>query len=405
VFGFVDSKCFNQEFLCTDNIKLQVGNETDIANTYALKIQDQNLNTIETVSFNRTTFTGALITPALQLPNINFTAGLSPWLQSGSGSFQTPWNWVSAGLIKSDGTSSAYRTSYFLYCTRPDGYAYGWPPGTYTIQLQGNNSSTGPNAGTLYAQMFGSNDGFTTDTALGVSGNIAVGNFTINITFTTSQYYLDLGFYFNIGAPGNVAIVSINSAQFTAAPTNETYAEYDLSFVPNILATPICDQYVKFIIQQNGADAYKSDFVLFSSTITTNASWDTKVIQYLTSKNFAGINGPNDGTYFSLRVPARFFEQRIVSMQDSLVLSNSKVINTSVNMKYQQLFEPVFMPDYMLNKIHLALTCSVRGSVNIDGVEWIHDESFDRQTPDPRFAFRKAKTWLTRKNYYVRNII
>lgn len=197
---------------------------------------------------------------------------------------------------------------------------------------------------------------------------------------------------------------------------------FNLTFSQDDVA--ICDQFVKFYITQNngtlddettdsetldvwgeGDDLYKSDFIKFNSSIAYSPGWATKLISYKSSKNFAGINYPNDSNYFNLRVACRFFQQRGPTEQNALVLSNSKVINTSVSMRMQQLMTTILMPDYLHNKLQLIFAHASRGSVLIDGVEWTIEESYDRSLPDNKSPFQSANIWLTRKNYYVQNII
>jgi hypothetical protein len=58
------------------------------------------------------------------------------------------------------------------------------------------------------------------------------------------------------------------------------------------------------------------------------------------------------------------------------------------------------MPDYMHNKIQLALAHAVRGSLLIDGFEWTVTEGYERSNP-----LQFGKVWLSRKNTLIRNII
>lgn len=233
-----------------------------------------------------------------------------------------------------------------------------------------------------------------------------------NETTVTNLYFLKV-----LDTKNNV----VEAVPFTQTSLGGGVYVWDLEFVPSSLSVPLQDNFYQLVIGINyefsfdstfdstfsggGSDLWISDFVKFSSSIMTNAGWGTQLIQYKSTKNFVGINYPNTGNYFNLRIPARFFLQRTVSQQNSLPLSNSQVINTSLTKKYEQLLETVYMPDYLLNKIEIAFAHAVRGSVMINGVEWTIDESFDRSSPDPKFSMQMGKVWLTRKNYYVRNVI
>jgi hypothetical protein len=71
----------------------------------------------------------------------------------------------------------------------------------------------------------------------------------------------------------------------------------------------------------------------------------------------------------------------------------------------QQYMTVYMMPDYMHNKIQLALAHAVRGSVSIDGFEWTVTEGYERSNPDKRNPWQFGKVWLSRKNTLIRNII
>ncbi len=200
------------------------------------------------------------------------------------------------------------------------------------------------------------------------------------------------------------------------------YAHYDLTFDMSLLTS--VDAYFSFSILRGDVSVfdesfditftdpflttlYNSDLIRFSTFIKNNAGYGTFVIEYKTlgDSNFAGINYPNDGNYFALRIPCRFFEQRNKQSQAAIHLSNSKVINTSIIINLQQNLETSLLPDYMHNKIQLALAHSVRGSLVIDGYEWILEESYDRNNPDKKNPFKFGKIFLSRKNSVIRNII
>jgi len=204
------------------------------------------------------------------------------------------------------------------------------------------------------------------------------------------------------------------------------YAHYDLTFDMSLLTSE--DTYFKFYILRGDVESfdatfdgsflgesltylYKSDLVKFSTQIKTNPAYGTFLILYKSignfgsQSNFAGLNYPNNGNYFNLRIPCRFFEQRNNTSQSSLQLSNSKVINTSVILSLQQYMTVYMMPDYMHNKIQLALAHAVRGSLLIDGFEWTVTEGYERSNPDKRNPLQFGKVWLSRKNTLIRNII
>lgn len=190
-----------------------------------------------------------------------------------------------------------------------------------------------------------------------------------------------------------------------------TFAEFTLS-----------DQYIRFYISLNpgtlddetldidtldtfgsGTDVYKSDFIFFNSNIALTQSWGTRLFFFKSLTNFAGIKYPNNGNYFALRVPCRFYKPRNTKVTTQLPLSQSNIVTTSIVSTSQQLLEMVLLPHYILNKIELILQHCVNGTVIIDGIEWQADESFDRKDVDVRCAFDEASTWLSKG--VIRNII
>lgn len=218
----------------------------------------------------------------------------------------------------------------------------------------------------------------------------------------------------------NKELARIGSTDNVYSGVNCVDFEFQMDTINDYYGNPIRDKYVRFYILENpdtfdttfdltfhGESAiYKSDLIKFSTVITENQSWGTKVLNYKSTRNFAGIYYPVlDNLYYSLRIPCRFFHQRNQSEQNSIPLSNSKVINTSTYRKRQQSLETWYLPDYMLNKIELILDHAVTGDLLIDSVRWTVDEAFERSSPDPRFAYQRGSIWLSQQNYTVRNVI
>lgn len=427
-FAFVDRRKFFQKWLTTDTIKLQISNEADLTKSYTLRIKDENGNSIVDLPYTKSFLDGPSISPKLNFLNTTFPSVLTPWVNYNAGSGEVNFSWISAGLIRADGTSGSLRETAIFYQPRPDGYSFGWPPGNYQISLNGLNGSTGPNAGTMQAIAKVSNDG-TIWTTLGASAAIPTGAFGFNLAFTipNGQYYKFIGFEFNIGPPGNVIIVSLNDSHLNTAPTNEQYAVFDLEFDGD--SEGIIDKYAQFFINASDGgtldsdtldsdtldtisdddNIYKSDLHYFISTIPYHQGYGTRLMFYKSSKNFAGIKYPGNDNYYSLRVPSKFYKPRNVKVTSSLPLSQSKIATTSIVSTKQQLFKTVLLPQYMLDKIELILQHCVSdgndngGSVIIDSIEWQADESFDRADVDEKCAFDAASTWLSKG--VVRNII
>lgn len=156
----------------------------------------------------------------------------------------------------------------------------------------------------------------------------------------------------------------------------------------------------------DGDTVYKTDYIRFSLEIPINEYSGSKVLSYKSIANYASINYPNDGNYFSLRIPCKFFTEREKIIQTSINLT-SKVIDTSEFIVNQRWLQIPILPDYMIKKIGVALGHTVRGSLVIDGLEWTRQEAINRSGPggDIKFPEQMADVWLTEKNSGVRNII
>ena len=409
VNAYVDKQCFTQEFDCNDNVKLQVLDDI-FGNNYNLKIIDENGATIQNIAFSKPTI------PFVELLNSTFQGSSNPWVQfrvsTDINDDDRDWIWIANSQLKCDanytiiGDPTVFNNSKFLGQYK----ATGFDPNTYSFSIIYKNTS-GENS---IIKILGSNDGTSfTEIKSITSNNHASNSFSISTTFTTSTSFKYLGVrVIKVSGKVNFEISSLKIGRYYSAgvgiglpATQIQNNENNLSFSAISLPTSICDAFVRFIIQQNGVDVLKSDYIKFNSSISFNQGHGSFLIAYKSAKNFAGISYPNDGSYFYLRIPARFFQQRNNSKQSSLELSNSKVINTSVILKLQQLMVTTLLPDYMHNKLQLALSHGVRGSLLIDGLEWTLEENYERNSPDAKSPFQFGKVWLTRKNHLVRNII
>lgn len=405
VVGFVDKICHYQEFSCIDPIKLQVSNKyPDILDSYDLRITDKDGNDILIEPFVKTDITR--LAGTLEFQNPFFTANINPWLQAGTGKAFV-WANPSNEVARCNTVGSGEINSQVIYQAR-SASSYYWPIGTYQFSYLLDNFSIGSTAGRVKIIVVASDDAITW-TDLFTSGNLngGGGSFGGTPSVVTTKYWRYFGFRLDIvsGLP-DVLNVDVNQFRIIANPANDIIGtNHDLSFTALSLSETFCDQTVRFYIQQNGTDAYKSDLIKFNSNISLNQGYGTILISYKSTKNFAGIVYPNDGEYFNLRIPARFFQQRNKSTEESIDLSNSKVINLSASLKIQQALITFLLPDYIHNKIELALAHAVSGSLNIDGYDWTREESYERNSPDGKSPMQSGKIWLTRKSSLKRNII
>lgn len=212
--------------------------------------------------------------------------------------------------------------------------------------------------------------------------------------------------------------INQNLLQVIAFTHTGTYRQ--LSFSAATIDNPFADTCVYLYIAEQGGTfditfdytfqdftniIYQSDLQRFSTAVVQSPSWGSKLIQYSSTKNFASIQYPNDSSPFFFRVPCRFLRQRFKTQQNSIQLSDSTTINTSTEITLQKLLTTIYVPDYLNYKLQLILQHAVRGSVSIDGDEFIMDENYELTNPDPKTPMQMGQVWLTYKNKTTRNII
>ena len=151
--------------------------------------------------------------------------------------------------------------------------------------------------------------------------------------------------------------------------------------------------------------AYKSDLLYVRSQIDQNMGWGSIAIDYKSLSNYYNIQYPtSSGNYFRLRVPARFYNEKITETVNEIQLSDS-VFATSRSQKFQTYLELYQMPAYNLKKVAAALSHDVTGSVQINGVEYEAADGLEWSQPDVKSSFFKGKIWLTEKQNFIRAII
>lgn len=320
-----------------------------------------------------------------QIQNGGFIGTLAP--NSGFGGGSALYIWIADGNIEAN--AAIFRAEP-LRLVAPK-YLKKWAAGTYALRVQGNNFSSGGVSQTIAVTLYGNDTDVLADNVqIGIQTPIAVGNFDFTLIFTLDRTYTELVLFvarLDVAAPNiKVKLFNINIDAYNSNADDLPYP------------------WLRFYIQRNVVDVAKSDKHQFFASVPLNQSYGTKVAEYLSSKNYAGINYPNDGNPFTLRIPCRFFQRRPKIVQDALELTGSTVITGSTKGR-QQLMETVYLPDYMHEKIQLILEHAVSGNVTIDGKVWILEESYDLTSPDPKSPMQMAKIWLTDKLYLIRNII
>lgn len=135
----------------------------------------------------------------------------------------------------------------------------------------------------------------------------------------------------------------------------------------------------------------------------TTAPGCTVLIEYSNSRNFAGITYENQSPdiSFSIRVPAVFIHERFPEEDEPIELPNS-LLTLNSTMKAQRLLDTAYMPYYMHRKIQLIL---MHQFLTIEEQSWVKQDPYEVQEGDRRWPLKKAKCYLSEKNFVQRNIL
>lgn len=187
---------------------------------------------------------------------------------------------------------------------------------------------------------------------------------------------------------------------FTTPFTQVSSGLYQASFTPR--AQGVCDSLMRLRVTDSSSPAVS---VATSDCLSVKEDHDeTILINYHNNRRFVSIDS-SVGTpdpEFNLRVPAIFFHDRYPRESESIDLSNNTSFQTTAQIKRQRKFDVKHMPDYMHLKLVLVLSFH---NVTIDSEEWKLDEPYEKSPGNPRYPLKTATTWLTMKNYVVRNVL
>lgn len=408
---YVDKVCFNQEFKCTESIPFQI-READTTKNYSLRIKNAKTGAIlQTLPYVKTLLEGAETSlEQLQFQNPNFDVNMDHW-NNWEETESTTWpqiadfSWEALSIRAND--SKPHAAIY----QRRDGM---WPAGDYTVVIGGTDLSTGPASGyQRKVHVVTSQTNFLPTADLeevAVSDDFWMKNGLpkqVSVSFTLTEPTECIGFSFNKeGSTVGVDIdFYVSSIEFTVVPDiSSAGAVHDLDVTPSTYG--LCDSKVIFeVIDEDDVVVAYSDKVLLSTAPRANI-----LIRYKSLKPFASLYYTAESDYNSFRFEGRFFKERPVTQQDVLELSNNIVINTGSEMRKQRELVVGYMPDFMHNKIILALQHAISGSVKInngiDEFEWTIENDYELvESQSEKYSEQAARIWLTRKNYYLTNVL
>lgn len=272
-------------------------------------------------------------------------------------------------------------------------------------------SSPGPNFNASYNITF--NPVSSVGTAISLAQGDAFNSFDIEVTVTGLVGELSLRVFLH-----NSTLGEATSEPFELTVTNDVSSQThtvpimtaDLhgADILKIEVEPLSGDAttVKVVVPSNGYMYVSSnDALAKSDCLSIKEEHDeTVLINYHNNRRFASIDS-SVGTpdpEFNLRIPACFFHERNPREVEAIILSDNSSLQTMAQIKRQRKLEVQHMPDYMHLKLLLALSFS---NVTIDGFEWMLEETYDKPEGNRRFPLKSATTWLTMKNYVLRNVL
>lgn len=411
--------CFNQPFQCDDVIRLQFTDD-DPDNDYSLLVLDKDDNVLQTVPFDKTVPGQQLIeipVDSLQFSNPDFLSGIATWdtIAGVPGWFVTGQNFQWPGFgdqVIAESPTSGVSNTGAIGQARPDHPDRGWPAGTYSVRIRGQNlSSNGMDPKYLRLYMFSGNSDSNVNGAVTIGAfewNIGWGNIYYDVYFTLTEPVHHLWFMWEKHGPSSgfdlkfsldsITIQSHPSTEWIPDPTYDAKGMYELAFTFESLG--ICEKTVKLKVIKDGSPSEEiatSDLLSVQSHINA-----TLAIDYSNHKDFYGIaySETSPAPVFRLRIPAIFYEEDNPAEQEDHELANGTITRLFNKMEERRKLDIGYMPQFMHRKLQIVL---MHDTVIIDGKEWIRREAYERAEGNKRYPLKRASVWLHDKNFIKKN--
>jgi hypothetical protein len=119
--------------------------------------------------------------------------------------------------------------------------------------------------------------------------------------------------------------------------------------------------------------------------------------------NFAGLVyvGSSPEPEFYIRVPAIFFHQRFPEEDEVMELSTS-LATLNGTLRKQRLLDVDYVPYYFHEKLKFVLK---HQTVTIFSRQWVKQEVYEIVEGDRRWPVKKAKCWISEKDFVHRNVL
>lgn len=395
----VHYKCFCHPWKCDDELKIQFTDAFDSSEV----IESENVVAITLPALS------TWLTRSVDSDLVDWTLGANPTVTL-----------PGAGLFNAKASEYLYTSYAFV-----SGKEY-----TVTINYNRvvNSGSANPRTSTISIM----DDSFfvlfteTYSASTGANSN--------TITFTASASSSIIGFKHDSGANVTITVTSASGTRTDIVTTYPSPSNYDLvvyndedeeierlefdaqlndtgffythsaSLIPSDHG--ICEQKIKFeVININESPdevVAKSDCIFISD----NQPDPTVLFEYSNNRNFAGLiyEDLSPVQTFQIRVPAVFFHEQFPEEDEVIELSDSKIINLNGVVRAQRLLDTAHMPYYMHRKLKLIFKHQTL-LTPIDDKYWTKQDAYEIDEGDRRWPLKKAKCWLTERDFVQRNVV
>lgn len=130
---------------------------------------------------------------------------------------------------------------------------------------------------------------------------------------------------------------------------------------------------------------------------------DTVLLTYSNHRNFAGLvyESVSPENEFQIRIPAIFFHQRFPEEDEVMELSDS-LLTLNGTLRKQRLLDTDYVPYYFHEKLKLILKHQL---LTVFNRYWVKQEAYEIVEGNRQWPIKKAKCWLSEKDFVHRNIL
>jgi hypothetical protein len=364
----VHHKCWCAPWECDDEIKIQF--KDDPSQNFSLVVYDEDGQEIDSISIEETSvgvyalsYIPSEASPGVCDEKIQLKIRRESGVQgvtypslagfTNTGGAGDPWT---LGANPSIATVSGGTTSEGLIVD------YAFIPGvTYTIVV--NFTNTNNTAGLFTISVTDSSDvsQFSENTSGGATGlNVSD---TLTFTATASTTRIRIGLNFSLSNQ----TTTINSITGTrTVGSQELVAKSDCLYI-------------------------------------TQNQEDTILLTYSNHRNLAGLGyeSVSPENEFYIRIPAIFFHQRFPEEDETMELSTS-LVTLNGTLRKQRLLDVDYVPYYFHEKLKLILKHQI---LEVFGRQWVKQEGYEIVEGERRWPVKKAKCWISEKDFVHRNIL